>query len=75
VRVAARAERGSLVVTVTDQGRGMNPPPEDGLKRLGPGLCLSAKLTHQLHIESDGKHGTTVVARFPLSAIAAASAE
>jgi anti-sigma regulatory factor (Ser/Thr protein kinase) len=67
--VLVRAEAGPdcLLITVADDGGGIRPRPKDQRVGLGLGLPLSAQLTEELRVESDGR-GTTVFASFLLPA-------
>ena len=60
----ATVSRGSLRVTVSDEGRGMVPRTDS--PGLGLGLGLMARLTDVIEISSPGGRGTEVCLRFPL---------
>jgi anti-sigma regulatory factor (Ser/Thr protein kinase) len=62
--LVAAVSRGSLRVTVTDEGRGMVPRTDS--PGLGLGLGLMGRLTDVIEISSPGGRGTEVCLRFPL---------
>ncbi len=62
--LVAAVSRGSLRVTVTDEGRGMVPRTDS--PGLGLGLGLMGSLTDVLEISSPDGGGTEVCFRFPL---------
>ncbi len=61
IRVFARAERGRLLVTVTDEGIGMAPNPES--QGLGIGIPLITKVCEDVRFSSS-ERGTTVSMSF-----------
>jgi anti-sigma regulatory factor (Ser/Thr protein kinase) len=64
IALAAALSRGSLRVTVTDQGRGMVPRTDS--PGLGLGLGVMGRLSDALEISSPGGRGTEVCFSFRL---------
>jgi anti-sigma regulatory factor (Ser/Thr protein kinase) len=63
--LSARIERDALVVSVTDQGRGIGAPSAN--RGLGLGLRLALQLAGGVHTrEGEGGHGTRLTMRFAL---------
>jgi anti-sigma regulatory factor (Ser/Thr protein kinase) len=65
IRLVATLHPGSLVVEVSDRGRGMTPAADS--PGMGIGLGLIARLSDGFEIQ-DGRSGTTLTMRFDLGA-------
>jgi serine/threonine-protein kinase RsbW/stage II sporulation protein AB (anti-sigma F factor) len=65
IDVVARRNGSHLLVTVSDDGRGMMPNPDS--PGLGFGLALVASVTDELGIAESADGGTTVRMRFALT--------
>ena len=65
VRVFADLEPGSLLIVVSDDGRGMTPRSDS--PGMGIGLVLIARIATSLRID-DGSSGTRLTMRFALGA-------
>jgi stage II sporulation protein AB (anti-sigma F factor) len=65
IRLVATLHPGSLVVEVSDRGRGMTPRGDS--PGMGIGLGLIARLSDGFEIQ-DGRSGTTLTMRFDLGA-------
>jgi serine/threonine-protein kinase RsbW len=66
IDVLARRNDTRLIVTVSDDGRGMRPNPDS--PGLGFGLALVASVTDELGIAESPQGGTSVRMTFPLTA-------
>lgn len=66
IDVLARRNGTRLIVTVSDDGRGMRPNPDS--PGLGFGLALVASVTDELGIAESPQGGTSVRMTFPLTA-------
>ena len=63
--LSAHIEPGGLLVSVSDQGRGIGAPSHN--RGLGLGLRLALQLAGGVHTrEGDGGLGTRLTMRFPL---------
>ena len=65
IDVLARRNGTRLIVTVSDDGRGMRPNPDS--PGLGFGLALVASVTDELGIAESPQGGTSVRMTFPLT--------
>lgn len=60
--VAAESSEGCLLVTVSDEGRGMRPRPDS--PGLGLGLPLISQMTHSFEVHQPSAGGTVLSMRF-----------
>lgn len=69
IDVGVECEADSLRLIVRDNGRGFNPKSVDAHSHFGLELMRDRieLLGGAFHVESEGGHGTTVVARLPLA--------